>query len=109
MGPTKRKNNESNTVTKPRKIVKYYHDAQANKPDPIGKPEIWAHKRQQLCEALTFYKAYSSSIYTHNKIALGALIDKEVSLRDRFETEVIITSAYVTSYLISILYVTNIL
>ncbi|KAG9228506.1 hypothetical protein BJ875DRAFT_477330 [Amylocarpus encephaloides] len=63
---------------------------QANKPSPIGKPEAWADKRQQLCTTLPWYRAYQSGAYTHDGVALGLLCDKEVGIRDKFESEVVI-------------------
>ena len=89
----------TNTGKKSHKVPAYYESFQEGKPDPIGQPEVWASKRQQLCEALPYYNAYQSGAYTHDGIARSILIDKEVSVRDKFDEEVVITSVYVYSYI----------
>ncbi|KAH8816837.1 hypothetical protein F5884DRAFT_236441 [Xylogone sp. PMI_703] len=60
------------------------------KPKPFGEPLVWADKRQQLCEALPYYKAYQSGAYMHDGIVHGFLCDKEVGFRDKFTDEVMI-------------------
>jgi hypothetical protein len=74
------------------KLPLYHENVQEGKPEPIGQPEVWAFKRQQLCEALPYYNAYQSGAYTHDNIARAILIDKEVSIRDKFDEEIVITS-----------------
>jgi hypothetical protein len=73
-------------------LSSYHENVQEGKPDPIGGPEVWAFKRQQLCETLPYYNAYQSGAYTQDGIARSILIDKEVSIRDKFNDEVVITS-----------------
>ncbi|RFU26389.1 hypothetical protein B7463_g9945, partial [Scytalidium lignicola] len=60
------------------------------KPKPFGEPFVWADKRQQLCEALPYYRAYQSGAYMHDGIVKGFLCDKEVGFRDKFTDEVMI-------------------
>ncbi|KAH6674849.1 hypothetical protein B0J14DRAFT_561877 [Halenospora varia] len=67
-------------------------NAQEGKPEPFGSPEIWADKRQQFCEALRWHRSLQKGAYTHDNIAYGLLIDKEVTIRDRFDDQIIITT-----------------
>jgi hypothetical protein len=76
----------------PTKYLKYHQSAQNDKPDPYGEPPVWADKRQSLCEALPYYKAYMSGAYQQAGVARGFLVDKEVGPRDKFEEEILITS-----------------
>jgi hypothetical protein len=80
-----------NAAKKP-KLPLYHENVQNGKPEPIGHPEVWSFIRQQLCETLPYYQAYQSGAYTHNGIAHGIVIDKEVSIRDKFDEEIVITS-----------------
>ncbi|WYZ39262.1 hypothetical protein EsH8_III_001176 [Colletotrichum jinshuiense] len=59
---------------------------------PFGPPPIWADNRQALCDALPWFKAHESSLYTNNKVAKGFLINAHPAVRDIVGTEVIITS-----------------
>jgi hypothetical protein len=63
-----------------------------DKPAPYGEPPVWADKRQCLCEALPYYKAYMSGVYQQAGVACGFLVDKEVGPRDKFQDEFLITS-----------------
>lgn len=78
--------------TRKPKLPLYHENVQDGKPDPIGQPEVWAFKRQQLCETLPYYKAYQSGAYTNNGLVHAIMIDKEVSVRDKFDEEIVITS-----------------
>jgi len=82
------------TGTKAPKKGLYYENFQQNKPEPVGQPKIWADKRQQLCEALHWYRAYQSGSYISGGIAHGFMFDKEVHDRDKFDEEIIISRAY---------------
>lgn len=82
----------ASTSVKNSKLPLYHENVQEGKPDPIGQPEVWAFKRQQLCETLPYYNAYQSGAYTQYGIARSIMIDKEVSVRDKFQEQVIITS-----------------
>ena len=78
---------------KPRVPVAAYHaNTQLGKPEPHGQPEVWADKRQQLCETLRYFNAYQSGAYTNDGIAYGHLIDAEVDPRDKFDEQIVITS-----------------
>lgn len=55
-------------------------------------PEVWSDKRGGLCESLPYYNSYKSSLHSHNRIARGFLIDKEVDLRDILTAQVVICS-----------------
>lgn len=80
-----------NATTKP-KLPLYHENVQSGKPEPIGHPEVWSSIRQQLCETLPYYQAYQSGAYTQDGIARAIVIDKEVSIRDKFDEEIVITS-----------------
>ncbi len=83
----KRKTNSLATVS-----TKSYHvNAQDGKPEPYGKPLLWASIRQQLCETTDYYRAYQSSAYTHNKRVYGFMCDKEVTDRDVFTDQILIS------------------
>jgi hypothetical protein len=86
----KRKATSSKTPTAP-----YHINNQVGKPEPHGQPIVWANKRQQLCETVPYYNAYQGSAYTNQGIVYAVLVDKEVSVRDKFEEEIIITSLLV--------------
>jgi hypothetical protein len=79
-------------IAKKSKAPLYHENVQDGKPEPVGQPIVWAFKRQQLCETLPYYNAYQSGAYTHDNIARSILIDKEVSVRDKFDEEIVITS-----------------
>jgi hypothetical protein len=84
----KRKTEGSRRVTP----AAYHANNQLNKPEPHGNPEVWADKRQQLCETLRYFNAYQSGAYTNDGIAYGHLIDAEVDARDKFDEHIVITS-----------------
>ncbi|KAF4628654.1 hypothetical protein G7Y89_g9496 [Cudoniella acicularis] len=69
----------------------YHSNALQDKPAPIGKPTVWAAKRQQLCETLPYYKAYQSAAYTSEGVVYGFMCDKEVGVRDRFDDQILIS------------------
>lgn len=75
----------------PRTYVLYHQSGQENLPAPYGQPPVWASKRQQLCEALPYYRAYMSGGYLHDGLTRAVLIDKEIRERDIFGEEVVIT------------------
>jgi len=69
----------------------YHLNVQEGKPEPFGQPEVWAAKRQQLCETLPYYRAYESAAYTKNGILYAFMIDREVGIRDKFTDQIIIS------------------
>ncbi|MCJ1470214.1 hypothetical protein MMC07_008859 [Pseudocyphellaria aurata] len=60
---------------------------------PFGQPEVWADYRQNLCEALPWYKAYQSGSYTFKDLAFGFLLDKDSGERQYMDEEIVITRA----------------
>lgn len=60
--------------------------------EPFQRPSIWADNRQALCDALPYYKAHESSLYSAKKIAKGVLVGKQATIRDLLSPEVIITT-----------------
>ncbi|WWC68776.1 uncharacterized protein I206_102711 [Kwoniella pini CBS 10737] len=51
-------------------------------PTPQKRPPIWAETRQELCEALPYYRSFQSGIYMHKKIAFGYLLEAFPAPRD---------------------------
>lgn len=82
----------SKRTTRTRKLptVKYHQSVQEGKPEPYGKPPVWADKRQQLCETLPYYRAYQSGAYRSGGIIHAFMCDKEVGPRDKFDDEIMI-------------------
>jgi hypothetical protein len=78
----------------PKAKTPYYTNATEDKREPEGEPEVWADKRQQLCETLEQYKAYMSGAYYKDYILYGFLVDAKVGDMDFFDHEIIITTAY---------------
>lgn len=74
-----------------RTYIAYHRSEQEHLPTPYGEPPVWAEKRQQLCEALPYYRAYMSGGYLHDGLVRAFLIDKEVRDRDVFDEEIVIT------------------
>jgi len=74
---------------------KYHKSAQEGKPEPCGQPPVWAEKRQQLCDTVSYYKAHQSGPYTRDNTVYGQLIDKEGEALDVFNDQVVITQWYV--------------
>ncbi|KUJ09311.1 uncharacterized protein LY89DRAFT_598097 [Mollisia scopiformis] len=70
----------------------YYNNSTESKPDPHDMPQVWANKRQQLCETLPAYRAYQSGAYTSEGILYGFLVDAEVGTLDKFDDQIIITT-----------------
>ena len=80
---------------------------------PFGQPEIWAEvkqpdnssgsyklkvfflfqERQNLCEALPYYRAFQSGSYTNGNLAYGFLLDKDAGERSYMDEEIVITRA----------------
>lgn len=51
-------------------------------------------ERQNLCEALPYYRAYQSGAYTFGNLAYGFLLDKDSSgARSYMDEEIVITRA----------------
>lgn len=69
----------------------YHRNGQTNKPEPIGKPNIWANQRQALCEALPYYRAYQSGAYQNGGIIYGLMCDQETDPRDKLDDQILIT------------------
>ncbi|CAG8955754.1 hypothetical protein HYFRA_00011620 [Hymenoscyphus fraxineus] len=63
-----------------------------SKLEPDGDPEIFAHVRQALCDALPFFQAHQGGTYRNGGIAHGLLINTMVGNRDYFGHDVIITT-----------------
>lgn len=60
---------------------------------PFGKPEVWADRRQQLCETVPYYDSYQSSWYAPKLDARSMLLAKDDSPRSYTDDQIIITRA----------------
>lgn len=58
-------------------------------------PLVWSDKRQSLCDTLPYFKSHQGSLYSHDLIARGILIDGEITIRDTITPNVIITALWV--------------
>ncbi|GJJ06387.1 hypothetical protein Clacol_000578 [Clathrus columnatus] len=50
-------------------------DIRLQKPELPNQPPVWAHSRQELCESLSYFRAYQGGVYTHKRRAEGYLLD----------------------------------
>ncbi|RDL41607.1 uncharacterized protein BP5553_01586 [Venustampulla echinocandica] len=89
--PPAQKPTTTSAIRAAKVLQPYYANSQIDKPDPIGQPQVWADKRQQLCQALPYYNAYQSGAHTSEGYVLGFLCDKEVGKHDKFDDEIIIS------------------
>ncbi|CAK9783378.1 unnamed protein product [Cutaneotrichosporon oleaginosum] len=53
-----------------------------SRPAPGRAPPVWAQSRQELCEALPYYRAFQSGMYMHKRVPFGYLLDGYPSPRD---------------------------
>nr|XP_019050222.1 hypothetical protein I302_00647 [Kwoniella bestiolae CBS 10118]OCF29152.1 hypothetical protein I302_00647 [Kwoniella bestiolae CBS 10118] len=51
-------------------------------PPPRNKPPVWAESRQELCEALPYYRSFQSGLYMHKRVAYGYLLEAFPAPRD---------------------------
>jgi len=80
-------------VSKKSKAAAYYDlGVQSHKPEPFGEPPVWANVRQNLCEAVPYYRAFQSASYTVDKVLHGFMVDKEASRRAKFIDQVMIAT-----------------
>ncbi|XAO26948.1 hypothetical protein I312_105789 [Cryptococcus bacillisporus CA1280] len=49
---------------------------------PTKSPPVWAESRQELCEALPYYRSFQSSLYMYKKVAYGYLLEAFPAHRD---------------------------
>ncbi|KAK3079277.1 hypothetical protein LTS18_005263, partial [Coniosporium uncinatum] len=63
------------------------------KPEPIGRPSVWASGRQDLCESLPYYRALKGGGYTSGGFAYCFMFDAESHQRDHFDSDVLISRA----------------
>lgn len=61
-----------------------------SKPLPIGKPEVWAPGRQELCETLPYYKSAHSGCYANNGNIYAFMFDSVGTSREYMDQDVII-------------------
>ncbi|TYJ58787.1 hypothetical protein B9479_000623 [Cryptococcus floricola] len=49
---------------------------------PKERPPVWAESRQELCEALPYYRSFQSGLYMHSKVTFGYLLEAFPAPRD---------------------------
>ncbi|ODO09256.1 hypothetical protein I350_02856 [Cryptococcus amylolentus CBS 6273] len=49
---------------------------------PRERPPVWAESRQELCEALPYYRSFQSGLYMHSKVTFGYLLEAFPAPRD---------------------------
>ncbi|KAL7419440.1 hypothetical protein Q5752_006278 [Cryptotrichosporon argae] len=49
---------------------------------PACRPPVWAESRQELCEALPYYRAFQSGLYMYKRVPFGYLLDGFSAPRD---------------------------
>ena len=64
------------------------------KPSPRGEPLVWADRRQELCEGLTYFRQYQSGIQAKNNIVSGYLLDGYGAERDFIGSHVVISHGF---------------
>lgn len=62
----------------------------ASKPDPCGKPEVWAPGRQELCETLPYFKSAHSGCYSNGDAVYSFMFDSAGVGREYMDQDVII-------------------
>ncbi|KAN0107182.1 hypothetical protein V8E52_010384 [Russula decolorans] len=60
------------------------HVSQLPKPTLPVTPPIWAQSRQEVCEALDYFRSYQGGVYHNNDIVKGYLLGAHSSSRDLF-------------------------
>ncbi|KAF2103765.1 hypothetical protein NA57DRAFT_29427, partial [Rhizodiscina lignyota] len=63
------------------------------KPDPVGKPQVWADERQELCESLPYFRSYQGGCYANAPYVFGFMFDGGVTERDYTDSDVVIARA----------------
>lgn len=61
-----------------------------SKPEPCGKPEVWAPGRQELCETLPYYKSAHSGCYSNGNTVYAFMFDSSGVGREYMDQDVII-------------------
>jgi hypothetical protein len=62
----------------------------ASKPNPMGKPEVWAPGRQELCETLPYFKSAHSGCYANDGTVYGFMFDSTGVGREYMDSDVVI-------------------
>lgn len=78
-------------ITLHRRTQKVEEEVLPLRPEPIGKPEVWAQFRQELCEGLPYFRSYQGGIYFRNGVVFGYLLDGFGAERDYMGSHVVIS------------------
>jgi hypothetical protein len=60
------------------------------KPEPLGKPAVWAETRMDLCETLHYFRAYQGACHSTGGFVRGFMFDKVAGTRDYIDSNVVI-------------------
>lgn len=61
-----------------------------SKPEPRGKPEVWATGRQELCETVPYFKSHHGGCYAHGGTVYSFMFDGAGQPREYMDEDVII-------------------
>lgn len=67
-----------------------YREPLVSKPEPFGKPKVWAPGRQELCETLPYYKSAHSGCYMNDGSVYAFMLDSTSVVREYMDSDVII-------------------
>ncbi|ORY17231.1 hypothetical protein BCR34DRAFT_583702 [Clohesyomyces aquaticus] len=65
----------------------------ASKPEPSGRPLVWADSRQELCETLHYFRSYHGGGYATGGLVRGFMFDGLGHSRDYLDSRVVISRA----------------
>ena len=64
-----------------------------DKPEPSGRPAVWAEDRHALCETTTYYRSFQGSCYMNGGLVRAMMFDENGHDRDFMDAEVIVSRA----------------
>ncbi|TKX20787.1 2OG-Fe(II) oxygenase-like protein 7 [Elsinoe australis] len=65
----------------------------SSKPEPRGKPLVWAPNRQALCETILYFQSWQSACYISKGVLYSFMFDSNGHSRDLIDGDVIIARA----------------
>lgn len=71
----------------------FAHRKLTPKPEPLGKPAVWAETRMDLCETLHYFRAYQGACHSTGGFVRGFMFDKVAGTRDYIDSNVVIARA----------------
>lgn len=67
-----------------------YREPLDSKPLPVGKPEVWAPGRQELCETLIYFRSHNSGCHSKEGCIYGFMFDGTGGAREYMDEDVVI-------------------